>query len=201
MLATAVASAGDLDAAAELAQHAERAQRASGAAASGLAPDGAGLAAGAADTFRAAAEAKAAGNAAYRWGVCAKISIPDVDYCMLHAWTCSCTLHLQLQMYGKGTLEADFDFFLTAFGLMRMIHLPLRRSGDYSGARDAYLRCVQAEPRCSAAHCNLAAAHAQVGRHDLAVQAAQEALRLNRCYAKARQRLEESQRALQAGAS
>ncbi len=74
----------------------------------------------------------------------------------------------------------------------------MRRSGDYAGARDAYLRCVQAEQRCSSTHCNLAAAHAQLGRHDLAVQAAQEALRLNRRYAKAKQRLEESQRALRA---
>ncbi len=60
MLATATASAGDLDAAASLAG------AAGGVPSAGLAPDGAGLANSAADTFREAAEAKAAGNAAYR---------------------------------------------------------------------------------------------------------------------------------------
>ena len=64
MLATATANAGDLDAAASLAE------AAGGVPSAGLAADGAGLANDAAKTFRTAAEAKAAGNAAYRHAPC-----------------------------------------------------------------------------------------------------------------------------------
>ncbi len=35
------------------------------------------------------------------------------------------------------------------------------------------MKSVEHEPRCAATHCNLAAAHAALGRHDLAIAAAQ----------------------------
>lgn len=72
----------------------------------------------------------------------------------------------------------------------------LFRKGDLSGALEKYDMSQQKAPQCAAVHCNKAATLAKLERHSEAAVAAQQALAINKNYAKARRRLNDSNEAI-----
>ena len=67
-----------------------------------------------------------------------------------------------------------------------------RRQGMPEAAHAAYERALAAEPACATLLCNLAAALAQLGRHEEAAAAATRSLDISAAYTKARRRLADS---------
>ena len=68
--------------------------------------------------------------------------------------------------------------------------------GLHAGALQAYEQSLSAASECSTVYCNKAATLAKLGRHDDAIAAARQALKINTEYDKARKRMNDSRAAL-----